>query len=146
MVEERRSIFDTKGPHHKDLPILRQKIKEKRKQCDVGVQKLTNLLEKKKSKFKPEELQSKQNSLKKLEDNVKIIGDLSNDLNKQINRAMRGVDQYDVAPADDIEAQMVLKKNGGGKLLKSGATFEGFHSVHDNVNDRPERELSEFER
>jgi len=43
--------------------VLRQKIQQIRKLCNGGVTKLRTQLEKKKKVYKPEELQSKQNSV-----------------------------------------------------------------------------------
>ena len=75
-----------------------------RKQCVGGVNKLKALLDKKKKVYKEEELQSKSNSVNKLGENVRILGELFEDQNKAIGRALRGVDKNALQPTDDIEA------------------------------------------
>lgn len=82
---------------------MRQEIIKVRKECEQGIQKLNQLLFKKQKRFKAEELQTSNDSVRKLSENIRIIGELFEDQNKKIGRALRGKNQNEYAPAEDIE-------------------------------------------
>ena len=48
--------------------------------------------------------------MRKLSENIKILGELFEEQNKNIGRALRGVEEGKYAPAEDIEAQFLFKK------------------------------------
>ena len=62
------------------------------------------LLDKKLKKFTPEEVKNKSDSVRKLSENIRILGELIEEQNRNISRALRGVDESSHAPAEDIEA------------------------------------------
>lgn len=78
-------------------------------------------------KFTPEEVQSKSDSVRKLADNIKILGDLFEEQQRNIGRAMRGVDEGVYEPPDDIEDQKLVKSASNG-----GVIFEGFRGKDNN--------------
>lgn len=83
---------------------------------------------------------------------MRIVGELFEEQNKSIGRALRGVDRHAVVATEDIEAQMMIKSSKtatqGGVLIKDDG-FEGFHSLHDRHQadaDAPtNRQLTDFE-
>ena len=76
LVDKRRQIFEKEGPRDKNLPILKQEIIKLRKQCNQDEQKLKLILDKRMKKYAPEEMQSKSDSVAKLSDNIRILGEL----------------------------------------------------------------------
>lgn len=103
-------------------------------------------------KFTPEEVQTKSDSVQKLCENIRIIGELFEEQNKNIGRALRGVDEGIHAPAEDIESQMIFKKSAtsGGMLIKDQG-FEGFKSPNQvkdgeaSAHTKQQREMTDFE-
>ena len=59
--------------------VLKQRILKTRTECKRGMQRLDEILRKRQKKFKPEELQTTNDSVYKLKDNIRIIGDLFED-------------------------------------------------------------------
>ena len=90
---------------------------------------MNQLIAKKTKKFTPEELRSTSDSVRKLADNVRIIGELFEDQNKMIGRALRGVEEDSQRPAEDIEAQLMFKGASAGGLLSKDSGFEGFNKL-----------------
>lgn len=87
---------------------------------------------------------------------MRIVGELFEEQNKNIGRALRGVDRHAVVATEDIEAQMMIKtnKNSGPKAATQGGVlikddgFEGFHTLHDRHPDADaptNRQLTDFE-
>ena len=85
------------------------------------------LLNKRMKKYTPEELQSKSDSVQKLSENIKILGELYEEQQRNIMKAMRGEDEHAYAPADDIENQRLFKSASNG-----GVFFEGFRGKDNN--------------
>ena len=80
-------------------------------------------------KFTPEEVQTKSDSVQKLSENIRIMGELIEEQNKNIGRALRGVDEGIHAPAEDIESQLMFSKPlTSGSMLMKDEGFEGFKS------------------
>lgn len=84
---------------------------------------------KKQKKFKAEELQTSNDSVRKLSENIRIIGELFEDQNKKIGRALRGKNQNEYAPAEDIENQLIFKGASAGGILSKDEGFEGFNTL-----------------
>ena len=72
---------------------MKRKIIDKRKEVKRGIQKLHELVAKKQKTFKEEELRTTKDSIYRLSENVRIVGELFEDQEKAIGRRRRGVDE-----------------------------------------------------
>jgi len=61
-------------------------------------------LNKRLKKYTPEEVQTKSDSVAKLAENIRILGDLYEENQRNIGKALRGQDENAFAPSEDIES------------------------------------------
>ena len=85
-------------------------------------------------KYTPEELQTKSDSVAKLSDNIKILGELYEENQRNIGKALRGVDENLIVPTEDIENQLLFKSASNGGMMNGG--FEGFRTIGKGNQDQ----------
>ena len=119
----------------KSPSVLKEKINKARKQCNQRIQVLKQQARHKRKVYTAAELQNKNDWIYKLSENVRILGEMFEEQNKEISRK--------VANVNDVENQLKSKRSGILIRNDDDDQFDGFHDIQEKDDSR---ELNEFEK